>query len=218
VSITISSKARASLQGAGQVRPPTRAAWRRWLSKNHVSSRGVWLILDKASAGKRRLSLSYVDAVEEALCFGWIDSTARGIDAAHYSQYFAPRKPKSVWSRSNKERVERLAEQRLMTPAGMACIEAAKKNGFWSSLDSIESLEVPDDLAAALAAEPKADRQFALFSPSARKAYLYWVGGAKRPETRARRIAEVVALALKNQKSRHLREPIGRLARLINDT
>ena len=176
-----------------------RAAWRAWLETNHATSRGVWLVFDKKSA--RRDRLAYGDAVEEALCFGWIDSLARSIDEARYCQLFTPRKPKSTWSRSNKERVERLSAAGLLRPAGMAAIEEARRNGAWSSLDAVDALEIPRDLARALAKAPTAKRNFDAFPPSARRGYLYWVTSAKRPATREKRIVAVVDLAKRNQKT-----------------
>jgi uncharacterized protein YdeI (YjbR/CyaY-like superfamily) len=183
-----------------QVYVPDRAAWRRWLSRHHARSPGVWLVFDRKSARADRLA--YADAVEEALCFGWIDSTVRTLDDARYVQLFTPRKPKSTWSRVNKERVQRLEAAGLMRPAGLAAIELARANGSWASLDAVESLSMPPELEAALAKRPDAARNFAAFSPSSRKGYLHWISQAVRAETRAARIAEVVELAAANQKSR----------------
>jgi uncharacterized protein YdeI (YjbR/CyaY-like superfamily) len=183
-----------------QVYVKTRAAWRRWLAKHHARSPGIWLVYDKKSERPDRLA--YVDAVEEALCFGWIDSTAKSLDEKRYMQLFTPRKPRGTWARTNKARVARLIEEGLMTPAGLAAIEVAKANGSWTSLDAVEALTVPDDLAAALSANPEAARNFAAFPPSARKAYLHWVSQAVRPETRAERIAGVVKHSAANHKTR----------------
>ena len=180
---------------------PTRAAWRRWLSKNHDRARGVWLVHDRKAASTQRLA--YADAVEEALCFGWIDSTVRRIDADRYKQLYTPRKPKSVWSRTNRNRVERLIAEGAMTPAGQARVDEAKRNGTWTALEGVEALVVPSDLETALAANPPAQRYFHAFPPSARKAYLYWLNAAKRPDTRARRLQEIVRLAAANRKQRH---------------
>jgi len=184
-----------------QVYVADRAAWRQWLATNHATSPGIWLVFDKKSSRADRLA--YVDAVEEALCYGWIDSTVRTLDDARYVQLMAPRKPKSTWARTNKERVERLIEQGLMAEAGLASIERAKANGSWTSLDAVESLAVPADLARALRALPGAARNFAEFSPSARKGYLHWISQAVRAETRAHRVAHVAQFAASNQKSRH---------------
>ena len=192
---------RSSVAPLEQVYVKNRSAWRRWLEKHHAGSPGIWLVYDKKSSRADRLA--YVDAVEEALCFGWIDSTAKSFDDTRYMQLFTPRKPKSTWARTNKARVARLIEEGLMAPAGLAVIEVAKANGSWSSLDAVEALTVPDDLAAALSANPEAERNFAAFPPSARKAYLHWVSQAVRPDTRAGRIAEVVMHSAANRKTRH---------------
>jgi uncharacterized protein YdeI (YjbR/CyaY-like superfamily)/alkylated DNA nucleotide flippase Atl1 len=175
------------------VHPRTRSKWRAWLAKHAATSGPIWLVYDKQSAGPR--TLSYAEAVEEALCFGWVDSKVRPIDAKTYKQYFAPRKAKSTWSKVNKERVDRLVAAGLMTPAGQACVDRAKRDGSWTVLDAVEALTVPDDLAAALAANDAARRWFAEFKRGAKKILLYWVTTAKRPETRAARIAELVAAA-----------------------
>jgi uncharacterized protein YdeI (YjbR/CyaY-like superfamily) len=192
---------RNALASLEQVYVADRAAWRQWLATNHATSPGIWLVFDKKSSRADRLA--YVDAVEEALCYGWIDSTVRTLDDARYVQLMAPRKPKSTWARTNKERVERLIAQGLMAEAGLASIERAKANGSWTSLDAVESLAVPADLARALRALPGAATNFAEFSPSARKAYLHWISQAVRAETRAHRVAHVAQFAASNQKSRH---------------
>jgi uncharacterized protein YdeI (YjbR/CyaY-like superfamily) len=174
-----------------------RRAWRRWLEKNHGGSTGVWLFIARKGAGLPGVSLA--DAVEEALCFGWIDGRQRPVDDKRYKLYFAPRKPGSTWSRINKERAETLIRQGLMAPAGLEKVEAAKSDGSWNSLDSVEALEVPEDLAAALASDKKALENFQAFSPSQRKQFLYWIHTAKRPETRAGRIAKTVRSAKENR-------------------
>ena len=189
-----------------QVYVENRAAWRSWLATNCARSPGIWLVFDKKAARPDRLA--YGDAVEEALCHGWIDSTVRSIDDARYVQLFTPRKPKSSWSRANKVRVARLIEEGLMAAAGLAAIERAKENGSWTSLDAAEALVVPEDLAAALARLKGAAANFSAFAPSARKGYLHWISQAVRPETRAERVARVAALAASNQRSRHLDPPV----------
>lgn len=178
-----------------------RKKWRAWLRKNHKTAKEIWLVYYKTGSGKARIA--YNDAVEEALCFGWIDSTVRTLDESRYVQLMAPRKPKSTWSRTNKDRVERLIAQGLMAAPGHASIERAKANGSWASLDAVESLVVPDDLARALGALPGAAANFAAFSPSARKGYLHWISQAVRAETRAHRVTHVAQFAASNQKSRH---------------
>jgi uncharacterized protein YdeI (YjbR/CyaY-like superfamily) len=185
-----------------QVYVTDRAAWRQWLAANHATSPGIWLVFDKKSSRPDRLK--YVDAVEEALCYGWIDSTIRTLDDARYVQLMAPRKPKSTWAATNKARVERLIAEGLMSAAGLASIERAKANGAWSSLDAVEAFVVPADLTKALEALPGAAKNFAAFPPSRRKAFLHWISQAVRAETRAHRVAHVVQLAASNKKSRHL--------------
>ena len=184
-----------------QIYVENRAAWRRWLASNHARSPGIWLVFDKKSSRPDRLA--YGDAVEEALCYGWIDSLVRRIDEARYEQVFVPRKPTSTWSRLNKDRVARLIEQGLMAEAGLDAIERAKANGTWTTLDTVEALVVPEDLTTALRRTKGAAEGFASFSPSNRKAYLYWINQAVRPETRAQRVAEVAQRAASKQKSRH---------------
>lgn len=169
-------------------------AWRAWLRRNHATARRVWLISYKTSTGKR--GLSYDEAVEEALCFGWIDSLAKSLDAQRSMQLYTPRRPRSAWSGLNKRRVERLIAEGRMTAAGLASIEVAKRNGAWTAGDAAESLIVPPDLRKALTAA-KATKNFAAFSPSSRRAILYWIDSAKRPETRAKRIAQTARMAAK---------------------
>ncbi len=180
--------------------PKDRKEWRRWLARNHETSAGVWLVYYKKESGKPRVA--YADAVEEALCFGWIDSVMNPVDDLSYMQLFTPRKPKSNWSKLNKQRIEKLAEQGLMMPAGAAKIEAAKRDGSWTLLDAVEALTVPPDLARALARNKTAAKNFEAFSPSRKKMLLYWVNEAKRPETRAKRIVEAVAAAKENRDRR----------------
>jgi uncharacterized protein YdeI (YjbR/CyaY-like superfamily) len=194
------TRPRNALASLEQVYVADRAEWRRWLAAHHATSPGIWLVFDKKSSRADRLA--YVDAVEEALCYGWIDSTVRSLDDARYVQLMAPRKPKSTWARTNKTRVERLIEQGLMAEAGLASIERAKANGSWASLDAVEALLVPDDLARALRALPGAAKNFAAFSPSARKAYLHWISQAVRAETRTHRVEHVAQFAASNRKSR----------------
>lgn len=180
------------------IQPATRAAWRRWLERHHTRDKGVWFVYFKKSSGKQRFT--YDDLVEEALCFGWIDGQARTLDAERAMLWLSPRKPKSVWSAPNKVRVARVIAAGLMHPAGQAKVDAAQANGHWTALDATDRLEVPDDLAAALAATPKARAHFDAFPASAKKGVLEWVRQAKRPETRARRIAEAARMAAANER------------------
>jgi uncharacterized protein YdeI (YjbR/CyaY-like superfamily) len=192
------SEARAP-DGRPMVGPFDRAGWRDWLIANHAASSGVYLVSWRRPTG--RTSVPYEEAVEEALCVGWVDSTGRVIDDERSIQWFAPRRPRSAWARSNKERVERLTAAGLMLPAGLAAIEEAKRNGMWTLLDDVENLIVPDDLAAALDAAPQARTNWDAFSRSARRAMLEWVAQARRPETRAKRIAAIADAAARNERA-----------------
>jgi uncharacterized protein YdeI (YjbR/CyaY-like superfamily) len=187
--------------GRPLVQPGSARAWRKWLAANHATSGPVWLVYRKKSAGGR--DLTYDEAVEEALCFGWIDSTVKKLDDERYRQFFSRRKPTSTWSGTNKERVQRLIEERRMTEAGLAMIEAAKANGMWTALDAIEALEIPSDLAAEFRSRPGAKANFEAFSTSSKKNILWWIASAKRPETRARRIAETARMAAEGRRANH---------------
>jgi uncharacterized protein YdeI (YjbR/CyaY-like superfamily) len=173
---------------------PDRAAWRAWLMAHHQQPTGIWLVYDK-KVGRAPQRLSYHDIVEEALCFGWIDSRPGKISDTQSMLLLTPRKPKSGWSKLNKTRLEKIEREGGMTPAGQAKIDAAKADGSWESLDAVEALTVPPDLQAALAQNRLAAAAFAQFSATARKGILLWISTAKRPETRAQRLAEVVARA-----------------------
>ena len=179
--------------------PRTRRAWRQWLAKHHATSPGVWLVVDKKGSGQQ--TLAYEAVVEEALCFGWIDGKANTIDATRFKVLYKPRNPKSGWSAVNKRRVERLIDAGLMAPAGLAKIEEAKRNGAWSSLDAAESLAMPDDLGKALRANKRAAETYARWAPSSKKVLLAWITSAKRPVTRAKRVAEVVRRAARGGKA-----------------
>lgn len=187
-----------------QAQPSSRAEWRQWLTDNHASAPGVWLVYCKKASGLP--SVTYLEAVEEALCFGWIDSHPRKLDADRSQLLFTPRKPKSGWSKVNKERLLRLESANRLMPAGLLAIARAKQNGAWESLDAAEAGLVPDDLAAALAVDETAARHFAAFSPSARKGILTWVLAAKQPATRARRVAEAVRMAALGKRANFDRE------------
>ena len=189
-----------ALDDAQLVHADDRATWRAWLEANHATSSGAWLVTWRRRSG--RLGLDYEAAIEEALCFGWVDSTAGRVDDDRGKLYFAPRKPRSGWAAANKARIERLLAEGRMAPAGITAIERAKANGSWEVLDSAERLVVPADLAAALEARPPAAANFAGFPPSARKQVLAWVALAMRPETRADRIRRVVDAAERNVRAR----------------
>ncbi len=169
------------------------AEWRAWLSANHASSDGVRLAIGKK--GTDATALFYENAVEEAVCFGWIDSKTQRLDSERYTVVMTPRKPGSIWAASNKARVTRMIAQGRMTAAGLSAVERAKSDGSWTLLDDIDALVIPDDLLAALARQPGAEDGFSALSVSRRKQLLYWIATAKRPATRARRIAEIVTEA-----------------------
>ncbi|MBD1906302.1 MULTISPECIES: YdeI/OmpD-associated family protein [Cyanophyceae] len=174
-----------------------RKQWREWLDKNHHTSLGVWLIYYKVKSGKP--SIRYSEAVKEALCFGWIDSKVKSLDKERYMQIFTPRKPKSVWSKLNKQYIQELIEQGLMTPSGLEKIEAAKQDGSWNTLDAIEELIISADLKQALDTNEIANRYFHEFSNSSKKNILFWIESAKRPETRLRRIKQTISSAMQNK-------------------
>jgi len=177
----------------------TQKEWRNWLEKNHRSEKAVWLIFYKKGSGTQ--STNYAETLEDALCFGWIDSKANKRDDESYYQYFAKRKPESNWSKVNKEKVAKLIEKGLMTPAGFESIETAKQNGTWSALDEVEELIIPPDLKLLFDKNKTASDYWEKFSRSAKRAILEWILNAKRPETRQKRITETVELAQKNIKA-----------------
>ena len=189
-----------ALDDAPHVHADDRATWRTWLEANHATEGGAWLVTWRQRSG--RVGLDYEVAVEEALCFGWVDSTGGRVDDERGKLYFAPRKARSAWAATNKARVERLIADGRMAPAGLAAIERAKANGSWQVLDGPERLEVPGDLSTALDARPPAAVNFAAFPPSARKMLLAWVALAQRPETRAKRITDVAESAARNERAR----------------
>jgi uncharacterized protein YdeI (YjbR/CyaY-like superfamily) len=174
------------------VRPRSRQAWRAWLQKHHGKASGVWLRFAKKASGLP--TVSYNDAVEEALCFGWIDGLMRPIDDTFYMQLFTPRRAKSAWAQSNKTRVARLIDEGLMTAAGLAAIEAARACGSWDALTAAENLTVPAELRKAINANARAKKRWPEFSESRRRQFLFYLSAAKRPETRAKRIATIVSM------------------------
>ena len=187
-----------------QVEVASRAQLRDWLAAHHATPGSVWLVTWKKYIPDRYLP--YDAIVEEALCFGWIDSLPRKLDADRTMLLLSPRKPGSAWSAVNKARVERLARDGRIAPAGLAVIAAAQADGSWSFLDDVERLEVPPDLAAALAAHPRATELFAAFPPSTRRGILEWIKQARRPQTRQARIAETAALAAVNRRANQFRQ------------
>ncbi|HET9906440.1 MAG TPA: YdeI/OmpD-associated family protein [Anaerolineales bacterium] len=184
--------------------PKSRAEWRKWLEENHTRTEGVWLVMYKKGTGKPRVD--YAEAVEEALCFGWIDSKGNKLDDERSMLWMAPRKSKTGWSKLNKERIKKLIKAKLMTPPGLAKINAAKKDGTWNALDAIEALEIPPDLAKAFAENKIAKEYFDAFPRSAKRAILEWIASAKRTETRANRIEETVTKAEQNIRANQWRQ------------
>lgn len=178
---------------------PTRREWREWLQQNHHTETGVWAIFYKKNSGQP--TMTYDESVEEALCFGWIDSVANKIDEVKFKQLFSPRKPKSGWSRVNKNRIERLLAEGQMAEAGLAKIEAAKVDGSWTKLDAVEELLIPEDLQKAFDANPPSGENFEAFARSTKRAILEWLTNAKRPETRSKRIDEIVTKAARNKRA-----------------
>lgn len=185
------------------VHPLSRTEWRSWLTGNHLRVQGVWFVAFKKFTGKPRIE--YEESVEEALCFGWIDSKPNKLDGERSMLWFAPRKPGTGWSRPNKQRVERMLQAGLMHPTGLAKIEQAKADGSWTSLDAIEELELPSDLLVALAAYPLAEQYFLAFPRSVKRGILEWIHTAKKPETRAARIAKTARLASVNERANQWR-------------
>lgn len=177
--------------------PQSREDWRQWLEKNHQTKPSVWLVY---YTKKSKLpSISWREAVEEALCFGWIDSTTKKVDDSSFMQYFSKRKPKSIWSKINKEKVQVLIDSRRMTKAGFDSVEIAKQNGSWTILDEVEELILPDDLEIVFNKHSGSKDYFLSLSKSTRKIILSWITLAKRQETRQKRMNEVAESAKKKQ-------------------
>lgn len=177
----------------GSFCPADRKEWRDWLEKNHSQEKSVWLIYYKKNENGRMLTWS--DAVDEALCFGWIDSLSRQIDNERYMQFFTRRKPNSTWSRINKAKIERLIHEGRMTEAGFQVIKVAKGNGSWTILDQAQEMIIPDDLQNELTKNPQANAFFLALSKSDRRNLLQWLVLARRPETRQKRLSEIVECA-----------------------
>lgn len=178
----------------------SREEWRAWLAEHHQQKEGILLVTYRKGTSERYIP--YEEIVEEALCFGWIDSTRRKLDDERTTLLVTPRKPNSGWSQVNKERVERLIEAGRMTPMGLAVIERAKANDSWTRFDEAAALKVPEDLSGALASQPAAEANFNAFPPLSRREMLQWVFDAKRPETRSARVREIVEKAAKGERAR----------------
>lgn len=176
--------------------------WRNWLVNNHQTKQGVWLVSYKKNSNIK--SVNWSDSVDEALCFGWIDSVRKSVDENSYKQFFTQRKTNSGWSKINKEKVERLIADGKMTESGLKSIEIAKTNGSWSILDEVEELTIPEDLCDAFNSFPGSLDYFESLSKSVKKMILHWVVSAKRAETRAKRIAEIAELAAQRKKPKHI--------------
>ncbi|NHF59439.1 hypothetical protein FK220_008815 [Flavobacteriaceae bacterium TP-CH-4] len=176
------------------------AEFRIWLHENHTQKEGIYLIFYAVSHEKE--SMRWEEAVKVALCYGWIDSTVKSLGNGKRRQYFCPRKPKSVWSKVNKDHIKDLLSKGLMHESGLAKIEAAKKDGSWTALDDVENGVIPKDLQDAFDQNPLALKNFKGFTRGQRKSYLYWLNQAKRKATRQKRIDEIVGLCKQGIKSR----------------
>jgi uncharacterized protein YdeI (YjbR/CyaY-like superfamily) len=172
------------------------AEWREWLAQNHAIEKSIWLIMYKKESGVA--SINYQEALDEALCFGWIDSKPNKRDEQSFYQFFAKRNPKSNWSKVNKDKVAKLIAEGKMMPAGLEMIEIAQKNGTWTALDEVENLILPDDLQMAFQANVTAFEYWGKFPRSVKRGILEWVLNAKKAETRQKRIEETVSLAAQN--------------------
>ena len=177
--------------------------FRSWLHDNHKDSEGVYLIFYKIAHPKP--SMRWEEAVRVALCYGWIDSTVKSLGDGKRRQYFCPRKAKSVWSKVNKDHIKALKAAKLMHESGLEAIKIAKANGSWTALDAVEKGIVPEDLQDAFKNDEIAWKHYQGFTLGQRKSYLYWLNQAKRPETRQKRIAEIVSLCHQGIKSRSTR-------------
>lgn len=182
---------------AERIEPESLAAWGDWLAAHHSQGFGVWLVQPRHSSAQR---WSYEESVLEALRFGWVDSTRKVLDEERSMMWFAPRRPQSLWTQPNRERISRLRSEGRLEAPGRAAVEAAHANGNWSLLEPAERGEVPEDLAAALRERPEAQEHWQAFPPSARKASLIWILTAKRPDTRASRITAVADGAASGQR------------------
>ncbi len=183
----------------------TQDEWRAWLKDNHHDSSGLWLVSWKKATG--RPYIPFTDAVDEALCFGWVDSKINKLDNERAMRLFTPRNPKSPWSRINKEKIARLVHQGRMAAAGIKLVEDAKADGSWNIYDEIEDIVIPSDLASALNENAPAALYFKSFPDSSKKNILWWIKSARRPQTRTNRIEKTVALAAQNRMANH---PAGR--------
>ena len=185
------------------IHPKSRAVWHNWLVKNHQQKQSIWLIYDKRQSNKS--SLTYTEAVEEAICFGWIDSKTKSINEHSYMQFFCKRKPNSVWSKVNKGKVEQLIASGLMQPAGFKSIQIAKENGSWNTLDEAEALTIPVQLETAFKNNENARLFFNGLSRTDQRNILQWLTLAKKNETREKRINDIIFNALQKEKPKPFR-------------
>ncbi|AFM03492.1 hypothetical protein Fleli_1047 [Bernardetia litoralis DSM 6794] len=183
--------------------PKSQTDWRNWLIKNHQLKQSVWLVFYKKST--KIASISWSEAVDEALCFGWIDSTKKTIDNERYIQYFSKRKSNSIWSKVNKDKVEYLISKNLIREAGYKAIETAKKNKSWFIMDEVEALILPKVLKEEFDKREGALEYYESLSKSAKKVLLSWIVLAKRPETKQKRIIEIAENASRNAKPKQFR-------------
>ncbi|MGJ1317066.1 YdeI/OmpD-associated family protein [Sphingobacterium spiritivorum] len=178
----------------------SRAEWRQWLADNHQAADSVWLVVFRKESAVR--SVLYSEAVEEALCYGWIDSLKKKREPDGCFQFFSKRKAKSNWSAVNKKKIALLIEQNLMTDAGLEVVDMARKNGMWDASDNAENLVIPPDLEHAFLINKEAYKNWESFSRTSKKEILKWIYNAKRPETRQRRIEETISLATENKRAK----------------
>lgn len=183
-------------KGVKTLKAKTQEEWRQWLHENHSNEQSIWLIIYRKESNIA--SVLYPQAVDEALCFGWIDSKPNKRDAESYYQFFSKRNPKSNWSKVNKEKIARLKKHGKITKAGLEMVQIAKSNGTWNALDAVEKLELPIDLKANFNLNLTAFNNWNKFPKSVRRGILEWIYNAKRPETRAKRISETVSSASQN--------------------
>ncbi len=175
--------------------------WQEWLHDNHVHSSGIYLIFYAVAHPKE--SMRWEEAVRVALCYGWIDSTVKSLGNGKRRQYFCKRKPKSVWSKVNKDHIKTLKKEGLMHSSGLAAITIAKKNGSWTALDAVEKGVIPQDLQLAFNGNTLAFKNYKKFTKGQQKGYLYWLNQAKRQATREKRIIEIIRLSQANVKYRN---------------
>lgn len=188
----------ARLDDKERVEVPSSAAWRAWLLEHHTQTEGVWVVTQKKGMPDY---VPKMDLVAEALCFGWIDSVPRKLDAERMMVYYAPRQARSGWSKVNKQLIAKLAVAKRLHESGLAKIEAAKRDGSWDKLNAIDDLVIPIDLGHALEAVPPARKHFEAFPASVRRGILEWIASAKRPATRKKRIEETARLAARNRRA-----------------